>query len=64
MCPGGNLTQLYAMRAISTTTTTRVPGHNRSRWAIVSDSVGQGGLAAPAQLSGRPKTRPKNSQVP
>ena len=28
-----------------------------------SDSVGHGGLAAPAQLSGSPNTRPKNSHV-
>src|SRR5215471_12474473 len=63
VCPGGNLATLSATRAISTTTTTRVPGQSVSRWPTVSDSVGHGGLAAPAQLSGKPNTRPKNSHV-
>ena len=49
---------------ITATTMTAVGGHCSSRWAIVSESAGNGGLARPAQLSGMPKTRPRNSQKP
>src|SRR6516165_5171516 len=49
---------------ITATTMTAVGAHRSSRWAIVSESAGNGGLARPAQLSGMPKTRPRNSQKP
>ena len=49
---------------ITATTMTAAGGHCSSRWAIVSERAGNGGLARPAQLSGMPKTRPRNSQKP
>src|SRR6266567_3973092 len=63
-CASGCPVTAKTMNTIRATTMTAVGAHSDSRWAMVSDSAGHGGLVIPAQLSGTPNTRPTKSQTP
>src|SRR5215475_2735924 len=52
--PGGYLTAWKAANTIKATTMTLTGCQSCSRWPIVSDKAGHGGLVIPAQLSGTP----------
>jgi hypothetical protein len=52
------------MNTMRTTTAMATGLHSDSRYHTVFDSVGHGGFATRAQVSGIPKTRPVNSHTP